>query len=77
MTQAIGIEQIITEKVKNLSQEKQQQVLDFIDFLLLKSQLVEFKHSDGTPMSVLEAAGDLVGCVEGSGDLSLKGHKAE
>lgn len=73
MTQTIGIDQIIAQKVKTLSPEKQQQVLDFVEFLLFKSPpKVKFKHPDGTPMSVFEAAGDLVGCVDGEpGDLTI------
>ncbi|RCJ31284.1 hypothetical protein A6769_31475 [Nostoc punctiforme NIES-2108] len=71
MTRAIRLEQIIAQKVLTLSKEQQQQVLDFIEFLQLKSLTVEFKHDDGRPMSALEAAGDLVGCVDsGPGDLS-------
>ncbi|MEH2077736.1 MAG: hypothetical protein V7K57_25605 [Nostoc sp.] len=71
MTRAIGLEQIIVQKVLTLSKEQQQQVLDFIEFLQLKSPTVEFLHHDGTQMSALEAAGDLVGCVDsGPGDLS-------
>jgi hypothetical protein len=71
VTRAIGLEQIIAQKVLTLSKEQQQQVLDFIEFLQLKSLTVEFKHHDGTPMSALEAAGELVGCVDsGPGDLS-------
>ncbi|MEA5604565.1 hypothetical protein [Nostoc sp. UHCC 0252] len=71
VTRAIGLEQIIAQKVLTLSKEQQQQVLDFVEFLQLKSLTVEFKHHDGTPMSALEAAGDLVGCVDsGPGDLS-------
>ncbi len=68
---ASAIDQIIAEKVKTLSPEKQQQVLDFVEFLQSKSPKVKFKHPDGTPMSVFEAAGDLVGCVDGGpGDLA-------
>jgi hypothetical protein len=71
MTRAIGIELLIAQKVLTLSREQQQQVLHFVEFLQLKSPTVEFKHDDGTPMSVLEAASDLVGCVDsGPGDLS-------
>ncbi|MFN6466105.1 MAG: hypothetical protein RMZ41_030380 [Nostoc sp. DedVER02] len=71
VTRAIGLEQIIAQKVLTLSKEQQQQVLDFVEFLQLKSLTVEFKHHDGTLMSALEAAGDLVGCVDsGPGDLS-------
>jgi hypothetical protein len=71
MTQAIGIDQLIAEKVRTLSLEKQQQVLDFVEFLHSKSPKMEFKHPNGTVMSALEAAADLVGCVDGEpGDLS-------
>ncbi|MEH2348792.1 MAG: hypothetical protein V7K55_12435 [Nostoc sp.] len=73
MTRAIGLEQIIAQKVLTLSREQQQQVLHFVEFLQLKSPTVEFLHHDGTRMSALEAAGDLdlVGCVDsGPGDLS-------
>ena len=82
METVMNLEQTISEKVKNLSYDRQRQVLDFVEFLESKSQKVEFKRADGTPMSALEAAGDLVGCVEGPGNLSmkkreLKGHKAE
>jgi hypothetical protein len=83
MQQVISIEETIAEKVKSLSPERKQQVLDFVEFLLSKTpKKKEFKHPDGRPMSALEAAGDLVGSVEGPGDLSmkkreLKGHKVE
>ncbi|WGV23381.1 hypothetical protein [Halotia branconii] len=71
MTKAIGLEQIIAQKVLTLSKEQQQQVLDFVEFLQLKSSTVKFRYHNGTPMSALEAAGDLVGCVDsGPGDLS-------
>lgn len=71
MTQLVNIDQIIAEKVRTLAIEQQQQVLDFVDFLLSKTQKVEFKNADGSPMSALEAAGDIVGCVEGGpGDLA-------
>ena len=46
-------------------------MLDFVEFLLSQTpKKKEFKHPDGRPMSALEAAGDLVGSVEGPGDLS-------
>jgi len=71
VTRAIGIELLIAQKVLTLSKEQQQQVLDFVEFLQLKSLTVEFKHHDGTPMSAKDAAGDLVGCLDsGPGDLS-------
>ncbi len=76
------IEQTVVEKLKTFPADKQREVLDFVEFLQAKTPKVEFKHPDGTPMSAREAAGDLVGCVEGPGNLStkkreLKGHKAE
>ncbi|NEP42729.1 MAG: DUF2281 domain-containing protein, partial [Okeania sp. SIO2H7] len=72
MQQVISIEDTIAEKIKNLPPEQKQQVLDFVEFLLSKtSKKKEFKHPDGRPMSALEAAGDLVGCLDGGpGDLS-------
>ena len=38
MTQLVNIDQIIAEKVRTLAIEQQQQVLDFVDFLLSKTQ---------------------------------------
>ena len=72
MQQVISMEETIAEKVKNLPPERKQQVLDFVEFLLSKTpEKKEFKHPDGRPMSALEAAGDLVGCLDGGpGDLS-------
>ncbi|WP_354636362.1 DUF2281 domain-containing protein [Planktothricoides raciborskii] len=73
MKSAISLEETILDKVKDLSDRRQQQVLDFIEFLLQKDAPSEkFQHPDGRPMSALEAAGDLVGCIEGPGDLSMK-----
>lgn len=79
----MNIEEAILEKVRTLPIDRQQQVLDFVEFLASKSPRVKFQHPDGTPMSALEAAGDLVGCLDGGpGDLStnkkyLKGLSAE
>lgn len=72
MESVASLEEAIAEKIKALSGYRQKQVLDFIEFLLSKDAPQEFKHPDGTPMSALEAAGDLVGCIEGPGDLSMK-----
>ena len=74
MERVMSIEELIVEKIRILPLDRQQQVLDFVEFLLSKSLKVEFKHPDGTPMSALEAAEDLVGCVDGGpGDLSTNG----
>ena len=73
MKSVINLEETILHKVKDLSHKRQQQVLDFIEFLLQQDSPPEkFQHPDGRPMSALEAAGDLVGCIEGPGDLSMK-----
>ena len=73
MKSTINLEETILHKIKDLSHQRQQQVLDFIEFLLQQDAPTEkFLHPDGRPMSALEAAGDLVGCIEGPGDLSMK-----
>lgn len=67
----MNIEQTIISKLQTLSPDKQQEVLDFIEFLQAKSSKVEFKHPDGTPMSALEAAQKWAVCLDGGpGDLS-------
>ena len=72
MKSVINLEETILHKIKDLSHKRQQQVLDFIEFLLQQDSPPEkFQHPDGRPMSALEAAGDLVGSVDGGpGDLS-------
>lgn len=59
-------------KLKMLPFEKQLEVLDFIEFLQAKvNQRFGGARSNWQPgRSALEAAGDLVGCVEGPEDLS-------
>ena len=62
--------QTVIKKLQSLSAEKQQEVLDFVEFLEAKVKReasVEASESE----SALEAAGDLVGCVEGPEDLSI------
>ncbi|UBF30512.1 DUF2281 domain-containing protein (plasmid) [Kovacikia minuta CCNUW1] len=51
--------------LKTLPPDKQQEALDFIEFLQMKLQQPLERE-----VSVLEAAGDLIGAVEGPGDLS-------
>lgn len=73
MESVVSLEKAIAEKLKDLSGDRQKQVLDFVEFLCSKDAPKEFKHPDGTPMSALEAAGDLVGCLDGEPrDLSMK-----
>lgn len=58
-------------KLKMLPFEKQQEVLDFIEFLQAKVNQQGGARSNQQPgISALEAAGDLIGCVEGPEDLS-------
>jgi hypothetical protein len=73
MIQAIDRQQIIIEKLPNLTTEQQQQVLDFIEFLQFKSSETR-KTEAGEPeqISFLEAAKEFVGCVEGPRDLSMR-----
>ncbi|WP_199249304.1 DUF2281 domain-containing protein [[Phormidium] sp. ETS-05] len=74
MKSALNLEETIAEKIQELSGKRQQQVLDFVEFLLQQDAAAtkKFLHPDGRPMSALEAAGDLVGSIEGPGDLSMK-----
>lgn len=74
MTQAIDKEQMIIDKVKKLSPDKQQEVLNFIDFLqfkeMQKQETIEDKEGE-KQISFLEAAKEYIGCVDGGpGDLA-------
>ncbi len=67
----MSIIQTATEKMRSLPPEKQQEVLDFIEFL--QSQLAQnhTKIEQIEPISFLEAAQQFVGCVDaGSGNLA-------
>ena len=67
----MNIEQTVVEKLKTLPPEKQQEVLDFVEFLQSKTQLGESESQDDEPsVSVLTLAQKYIGCVEGPGDLS-------
>ncbi len=71
MTQAISKEDLIIERFKQLSPEKQQQVLDFAEFLHFQSQKQEESTEEKEPISAYEAAKEFAGCVDfGPGDLS-------
>ncbi|MBW4494345.1 MAG: DUF2281 domain-containing protein [Oscillatoria princeps RMCB-10] len=70
MSQALEMAQTIVEKLKTLPPEKQQVVLDFVEFLQSKTIKQELPREDGEPVSALTLAGNLVGCLEGPGDLS-------
>ncbi|HEY9629418.1 MAG TPA: DUF2281 domain-containing protein [Coleofasciculaceae cyanobacterium] len=63
------IQQQVLEILQTLPSIKQQEVLDFVEFLKSKQQISrsEFER----PMSALELAGDLVGSLQGGpSDLS-------
>lgn len=66
------LEQQVIEGFRTLPPEKQQEVLDFVEFLKARmQQLSSQDHQNGEqPISVLKAARKYIGCVEGPGDLS-------
>lgn len=65
------VEEIIVEKLNTLPLEKQQQVLDFVEFLLAQMQKRDLPAKKWQPgESALTAAQEFVGCVEGPEDLS-------
>jgi len=73
-------------KMQHLPPERQQEIIDFIDFLLSRGPWVRLTNGESSELqpaeplepvtstheevSVFEAAGDLIGCVEGPSDLS-------
>lgn len=65
----MNTKQTVIKKLQSLSAEKQQEVLDFVEFLEAKVKR-EASVEASEAESALEAAGDLVGCVEGPEDLS-------
>lgn len=64
------ITQLITEKLATLPLDKQQEVLDFVEFLQSKFSGNLSPVPDGSSTSFLEAASEFAGCLEGPGDLS-------
>ena len=71
MTQAIDREQRILEQIKGLTEQQQQEVLNFIEFLQFKAQKQDFQEEEKEPISAYEAAKEFAGCVDsGPGDLS-------
>jgi hypothetical protein len=65
------LETQILEKMRALSEDKQQEVLDFVEFLISKthSQAVSTETSPGQ-ISFVQAAQQYLGCAEGPEDLS-------
>ena len=71
MTQAINKKDLISEMVKQLPPEKQQEVLNFIEFLQFQSQKQSEIPEHKEPISAYEAAKEFAGCLDGGpGDLS-------
>ncbi|MGH2416680.1 MAG: DUF2281 domain-containing protein, partial [Microcystaceae cyanobacterium] len=63
-----SLEKAILEKVRNLPPDRQQQILDFAEFLQSKSGA---QPPPGEPLSFLEATQEFAGCLEGGpADLS-------
>lgn len=62
----MNIEQTVLEKLKTLPAEKQQEVLDFVEFLQSKTHQKDSNTQDDKPVvSVLTLAQKWVGCLEG------------
>lgn len=68
----MSIEQIIVEKLRTLPLEKQQEALDFVEFLQAKTSKKEFSEQEQKAgMSALTLAQNWAGCLEGEpSDLS-------
>jgi hypothetical protein len=69
----MSIEQAVVEKLKTLSINKQQEVLDFVEFLQAKTYKQEFKSNE-TSISVKEVAQQFAGCLDG-GPTDLSSNK--
>ncbi|MEH1869031.1 MAG: DUF2281 domain-containing protein [Nostoc sp.] len=67
----MSIEEIILGKVRILPPDKQQETLDFVEFLLAKIQKQELSVEEiKSGVSALTIAQEYVGCVEAASDLS-------
>jgi hypothetical protein len=73
MEATITVEERITEIIRSLPLVKQKEVLNFAEFVYTQTNPEQFLPSE--PISVLELAGELIGCLEIGGDLSLKKHE--
>ncbi|MEH2024542.1 DUF2281 domain-containing protein [Nostoc sp.] len=69
----MSIEEIIIDKVRILPPDKQQEVLDFVEFLLAKMQKQELSSQDkNSGVSALTLAQEYIVCVEVASDLSME-----
>jgi hypothetical protein len=67
----MSVEQVVVEKLKALAPDKQQQVLDFVEFLESRAKQEEPSSSRWGGMSALEAAQRVMEPVgDGPSDLS-------
>ncbi|MCC5606432.1 DUF2281 domain-containing protein [Nostoc sp. CHAB 5834] len=67
----MSIEEIIINKVRILPPDKQQEALDFVEFLLAKIQKQELSAQEiKSGVSALTLAQEYIGCVEAASDLS-------
>lgn len=73
------LESQVVEKLRILPSSKQQEVLDFIEFLIARAiprgQGIE--TSQKPTLSFTQAAHQYIGCVEGPGDLSTNANYME
>jgi hypothetical protein len=74
MQTKLNPEQTLLENWRSLDFDQQRQVLEFIQFLQFQAHQSP-KGEKNNSISALEAAGDLVGCLQGPGDLSLEKRK--
>lgn len=62
----MSIEQTVLEKLKTLPIDKQQEVLDFVEFLQSKTPVKQSDSQEDKPvLSALALAQKWVGCLEG------------
>lgn len=61
----MSIEQIIVEKLRTLPVEKQQEALDFVEFLQIKTHQKEFSEKQKARVSALTLAQKWAGCLQG------------
>ncbi len=69
-TETKNVEQQIVEHLRLLPSDRQQQVLYFVESLLTDKMRDRPIEGWQKGMSALDVSRDLVGCVEGPGDLS-------
>ncbi|WP_414528661.1 DUF2281 domain-containing protein [Nodularia chucula] len=67
----MSIEEIIIDKVRILPPDRQQEALDFVEFLLAKIDKQGLSNQPQTSgVSALTMAQEYIGCVEAANDLS-------